>query len=162
MANPEIATARSNGESATPPAQFTAGAPAQPSKCPTDSTTWRQMDRSGVQGQKGRAVTISFHRSIVRLLLAALNSRWLNPTPCEYGFIGNVEAFSLSNLESEEKQRPGITVKTIIAEARTFKSCALGKSGLLVIDGGEAREATVWDLHELRQSMRGPEDAPIA
>jgi len=85
----------------------------------------------------------------IKLLLRALNSRWLNHSPCEYGFIGNVDAFSYSNLASEEKQRPGITVRQILKEADCFRSCPIQKSGLTVIEGEEMRDATVWDIHDL-------------
>jgi hypothetical protein len=92
---------------------------------------------------------------IVRLLLAALNSRWLNPSPCRYGYIGNVDAFELDHLRSEESQRPGITVATIIREAETFSSCGL-KNGLTVIEDGVPRQATVWDLRDLERSLKPP------
>lgn len=90
---------------------------------------------------------------IIRCLLGLLNSRFLNGTPCRYGFIGNVDAFSYEHLQSEERQRPGIDVKTILSEADRFKSCPLNTAVLTVIDGKESREATAWDLHELRTSL---------
>lgn len=93
-------------------------------------------------------------RKIITLLLAALNSRWLNQTPCEFGFIGNVDAFSLANLESEEKQQPGITIKTILEDAARFRSCPMSHHGVTVIEGDETRKATAMDLHELRQSLK--------
>lgn len=92
-------------------------------------------------------------RFLRKVLLAALNSRFLNQTPCEYGFIGNVDAFSYSNLEFEDRQRPGITVRTILEEADRFRSCPLGK-GLTVLESdGTSHEATVWDVHELHQAF---------
>jgi len=39
-------------------------------------------------------------RAIVQLLLAILNSRWLNASPCKYEFVGNIDAFSRSDIES--------------------------------------------------------------
>ena len=87
---------------------------------------------------------------LVRTLLRLLNSRFINQTPCRYGFIGNIDAFDYDHLVSEEKQRPGITVKTIIQEADTFRSCPINTKGLTVIDAGVMREANVWDLHDLR------------
>jgi len=83
-------------------------------------------------------------------MLAALNSRWLNSSPCQYGFIGNVDAFSLDHLRSEESQRPGITVATIIREAEEFKSCPLRKDGATVLEDGVSRQANIWDLNDLR------------
>ena len=91
---------------------------------------------------------------IVNFMLRLLNSRFLNATPCKYGFIGNVDAFSYENLESEARQRPGITVEVILAEADRFRSCPM-IDALTVIDGGDFRPATCWDLHELRQLLRG-------
>jgi hypothetical protein len=89
-------------------------------------------------------------KKVVNLLLWILNGRLLNNSPCRYGFIGNVDAFDRSYLESEERQRPGITVAQIIAESKQFESCPLD-IGLAVIENGEIREGTVWDVHELRQ-----------
>lgn len=86
---------------------------------------------------------------ITRLLLAALNSRWLNPSPCKYGFIGNVDAFDIGNLRSEVSQRPGLTIAQLIIEAEQFKCCPMRPDGLTVIEGGTPREATIWDEHEL-------------
>ncbi len=92
---------------------------------------------------------------IIRALLRILNSRWLNQTPCEYGFIGNVEAFSIGHLRSEEKARPGITVAQIIREADAFRCCPLRKDGGVTVlqDGEEPRDATIWDLHDLRTAL---------
>ena len=95
-------------------------------------------------------------RFAVKLMLGILNSRWMNNSPCKYGFIGNVDAFDYSHLVSEEKQRPGITVKNIINEADRFRSCPLSPTGLTVIDGDETREVTIWDLNDLR-NMREAE-----
>lgn len=96
---------------------------------------------------------------IIKILLATLNSRWLNPSPCRYGFIGNVDAFEYSHLASEESQRPGVTVKTILEEADRFKSCPVSKNGgLQVIEPDGYREADVFDLRDLRESFTRPED----
>ena len=92
-------------------------------------------------------------KRIVRLLLAVLNSRWLNHSPCKYGFIGNIDAFSLENLESEERMRPGITVATVLEEAARWRSCLMRKHCLTVMDGAETREATPGDIYELRRSL---------
>jgi hypothetical protein len=90
---------------------------------------------------------------IIKILLAVLNSRFLNGSPCKYGFIGNLDAFSYSHLQSEEQQRPGITVKTILDEADMFRSCPMRKSGLTVIEDGQSREGTIWDVHELQKQF---------
>ncbi len=90
---------------------------------------------------------------VIAALLRILNSRWLNQSPCRYGFIGNLDSFSYDNLVSEEKQRPGITVKAILEEADRFRSCPINRNGVTVMDGDTVREATVWDLHEMRQSF---------
>ena len=90
---------------------------------------------------------------IIRLLLRVLNSRWLNQSPCKYGYINNVEAFSYSNLRSELKSRPDLMVAQVLAEADAFKCCPLKTNGLTVIEDGVAREGTIWDVHELRQEF---------
>lgn len=97
-------------------------------------------------------------KTLTRMLLSALNSRWLNNSPCRYGFIGNVDAFSIENLRSEEKQRPGITVKTILYEAEMFAACPLDKGELMVIEDGKYRGSTVWDLHQLRNEFSSSEE----
>lgn len=90
--------------------------------------------------------------AIIRILLRILNYRWLNQSPCEYGYIGNVDAFTIGHLRSEEKQRPGITVAQIIREAEAFKSCPMRTDGGVTVlqDGEESHDATIWDLNDLR------------
>ena len=94
---------------------------------------------------KGRMKSI-----LIRTLLHVMNCHFLNSSPCRYGFIGNVDAFSYENLASEEKQRPGITVKEVLAEADRFRSCPIGKGVTVIQAGLDPREADSWDLHELR------------
>ena len=94
---------------------------------------------------------------LVRAMLAVLNSRWVNQSPCKYGFIGNVDAFEYSHLVSEEKMRPGITVKMILEEADRFRSCPVGKS-LTVIEPDGYREANAFDLRDLRESFARKDD----
>lgn len=95
---------------------------------------------------------------IVKILLAILNSRFVNRTPCEYGHVNNIEAFSYENLRYEVKARPDITVKQILEEADRWKSCPMSKNGLTVIEAdGSTHEASVWDRHELNLSLR-PKD----
>jgi hypothetical protein len=91
---------------------------------------------------------------IVGLLLRALNSRVLNQSPCEYGYINGIEAMSYQELVNEEKQQPGITVREVIECIDRFKACPIRKDGFTVIEGdGETREGTIWDVHELRQAL---------
>lgn len=89
----------------------------------------------------------------VRICLAILNSRWLNHSPCRYGFIGNVDAFDIGNLRSEVKQRPDLTVAKLIEEAERFATCPIGKGVTVLEDGCAPREANCWDIHELKQAL---------
>ena len=87
---------------------------------------------------------------IVGFFLWVLNSRFLNVTPCKYGFIGNIDAFSYETLASEERQRPGITVRTILSEADSFRLCPV-RPGLTVIESdGTIRDADFWDHNEIK------------
>ncbi len=92
---------------------------------------------------------------IVQALLKVLNSRFLNSSPCRYGFIGTVDAFSYENLASEVEQRPGVTVNTILFEADRFRSCPMRKDGgLTVLEAdGTSREATAFDMRDLRNAL---------
>jgi hypothetical protein len=92
--------------------------------------------------------------AICNILLALLNSRWLNSTPCRYEFCGNLDAFSRESLESEDRQQPNITVREVLAAADAFKSCPLNtESGLSVYEDGRWREGNLWDMHALRQDL---------
>ncbi len=93
-------------------------------------------------------------KSVVCLLLWLLNSRWLNPSPCSYGFIGNVEAFSIEHLRCEESQRSGITVATIIREAEEFRACPICASGFTVLENGVPRQGNVRDIEDLRRALQ--------
>lgn len=97
---------------------------------------------------------------LIKLLLAVLNSRFLNQSPCEYGYINNLEACSYENLKSEVKQRPDLTVAKVLAETDAFKSCPIYKTGLTVIEDGVSREGTIWDVNDLRQSLSNKEPRP--
>lgn len=90
---------------------------------------------------------------VIRCLLAILNSRLINRTPCKYGFIGNVNAFSIENLRAEVSARPDLTVAQLLGEAEAFASCRIDPEGLTVIEAGVAREATCWDVHQLRLAL---------
>lgn len=94
-----------------------------------------------------------WRKYVVNFLLWILNSEIINQSPCQYGYINGIDAISLEELHNEEKQRPGVTVKECIASMEAFKFCKLSQSGLMVIENGEAREGTIWDVHELRQSL---------
>ena len=52
---------------------------------------------------------MTLRKLLTRILLAALNSRWLNSTPCRYGFIVNADAFDLENLRAEARSRPELS-----------------------------------------------------
>ena len=101
---------------------------------------------------------MNVRKPLIKSLLAILNCRWLNPSPCRYGFIGNVDAFEYSYLASEEKQRPGVNVRTILEETDRFKACQINERGLAVIESdGSHHEATVFDMRDLRESF-SPKD----
>jgi hypothetical protein len=87
---------------------------------------------------------------ITRILLAALNSRWLNSTPCRYGFIGNLDAFDLEHLRSEARSRPDLTLRGFIAQAERFANSPLAPT----LAVGSVCEADAWDYHDLRLTMR--------
>jgi hypothetical protein len=101
-------------------------------------------------------------KRIAKALLRLLNCRWLNGSPCKYGFIGNVDAFSYENLKSELVQRPDLTVRTLLEQADRFRACLRAcreDGGLVVLEpDGTHHDATVWDLHDLRQSLTPPKD----
>lgn len=91
---------------------------------------------------------------MVRLLLRLLNTDFLNHSPCRYGWINNIDAFSYETLVYEEAMRPGITVRTVIEEADRWKTCPINKNGLTVLESdGTSHGATVWDRHELNIAM---------
>ncbi len=110
------------------------------------------MNRTTIQGDAASSM-LNVRKHVIRFLLAALNSRWLNRSPCRYGFIGNVDAFDISNLRSEVGQRADLTVAKLIEEAERFASCPVGKGLTVIEDGCEPREATIWDAHELKQAL---------
>ena len=96
---------------------------------------------------------------IIKVLLWILNSRFLNGSPCQYGFIGNLDAFSYENLASEEKQCPGVTVKAVLENADRFKSCSIAthEAGVTVIDyDGSTRSANAWDMRDLEELSKEP------
>lgn len=86
-------------------------------------------------------------------LLGALNSRVLNGTPARYGLINGLEAVSYEELQNEERQKPGITVREVLTVIDSFRSCPVSGTYFSVIEGGNVREGNIWDLHELLQSL---------
>lgn len=100
---------------------------------------------------------MKYKKVICDTLLAILNSSLLNGTPCCYEFCGNIDTFSRENLESEDVQQPGITVREVLSSADSFKLCPLRTdSGLAVLEDGKWREGNLWDVHALNQSMAKP------
>ena len=71
---------------------------------------------------------------VVNFLLAILNSRWLNPSPCRYEFVGNVDAFSRSDIESSLRQQPDMTLQQYIDAANRFKACPISRIGITAIE----------------------------
>lgn len=53
---------------------------------------------------------------IIKVLLAILNYSWLNQTPCKYEFVGNIDNFSRSFLQSYVQQNPHLLVRELIME----------------------------------------------
>jgi hypothetical protein len=72
---------------------------------------------------------------VIKALLAILNSRWLNQSPCEYGFVGNIDNFSRSDIESSLKQEPDMTLRQYLDIADRFKACPISRVGITVIEG---------------------------
>jgi hypothetical protein len=70
----------------------------------------------------------------VKCLLALLNSSFLNPTPCKYEFVGNVDAFSRADIEGTLKDAPTITLREYLDMADRFKTCPISKTGVTVIE----------------------------
>src|ERR1700680_4010863 len=70
----------------------------------------------------------------VKLLLAVLNSRWLNQSPCRYDFVGNVDNFSRSDIEYSLKDAPSMTLREYLDIADRFKACPISRAGITVIE----------------------------
>ncbi len=100
---------------------------------------------------------MTLRKLLTRILLAALNSRWLNSTPCRCGFIGNVDAFDMENLRAEARSRPELSLREFIAEAERFARCPLEPTLVVMENDGTVRKADVWDYHDLRLTVRDPE-----
>lgn len=94
-------------------------------------------------------------RICTKALLGLLNSRFLNHSPCRYGYIGNIDAFEYQHLRSSEAQQQGISLKEFLDAVDRWNACPLHrKDGLTVIEAdGSTHEATVWDRHELNLAL---------
>ena len=70
----------------------------------------------------------------IRVLLAILNSRWLNQTPCRYDFVGNVDNFSRSDIESTLRAEPDMLLCRYLEMADRFKACPISRVGVTAIE----------------------------
>ena len=77
---------------------------------------------------------MKIQKMIVHSLLNVLNSRFLNQTPCHYEFVGNVDAFSRSDIEATLRSDPQMTLQEYIDLANRFKSCPISRIGVSVIE----------------------------
>jgi hypothetical protein len=85
---------------------------------------------------------------IRKAFLKALNSRFLNNTPCEYGFINGLEAVSYRELKNEVIQNPHILVRDLIRSIDQFKSCPLYPH---VHENGTTRPIDNVDIEDLKR-----------
>lgn len=93
-------------------------------------------------------------KSFTKVLLRMLNSRWLNGSPCEYGFINNLDCFSTEFLKGYLKYEPDLSLKDVLGRATLSKGCwQKSTDGLKVIEGGEVRDADSYDVLELKRAL---------
>ena len=93
-------------------------------------------------------------KHLPRLLLAILNSRYINDSPCEYGWINGLDAISYNELKNEIKINPDATVQDVIDAIDRFNTCPIYNNRTIVLlDNGESRDATIWDVQELRNAL---------
>jgi hypothetical protein len=71
---------------------------------------------------------------IVRFLLSLLNTEFLNSTPCRYDFVGNVDNFSRSDIESTLRVEPDMTLRRYLDIADRFKACPISRVGVTAIE----------------------------
>jgi hypothetical protein len=71
---------------------------------------------------------------IVRRLLRLLNTQLLNPTPCRYDFVGNIDNFSREDIESSLRQSPAMTLQEYLDIANRFKACPVSRVGVTAIE----------------------------
>jgi hypothetical protein len=92
----------------------------------------------GVTGEKrkekGEKKMLKTRKAVVRALLAILNSEWLNPTPCKYEFVGNVDAFSREDIEATLRHEPEMSLRAYLDLADRFKACPVSRVGVSVIE----------------------------
>lgn len=83
---------------------------------------------------------------LVRLLLHILNSSWLNHSPCQYKYVGNINAFDRSFLESEVKMNPDLS-----------ETCPHYSDGIAALEDGKWRKGDIWDVKELKDAFSKPQ-----
>lgn len=71
---------------------------------------------------------------IVRILLRLLNTQFLNPTPCRYDFVGNVDNFSREDIAGTLKGDPEMSLRRYLDMADQFKACPSSRVGVSVIE----------------------------
>ena len=71
---------------------------------------------------------------LIKCFLSMLNGRFLNHTPCKYEFVGNLDAFSRSDIESTLRSDPDMTLQEYIDCANRFKACPISRTGVSVIE----------------------------
>ena len=89
---------------------------------------------------------------INKILLALLNSRLLNDTPCKYALLNNLEAFSYESLSEEVHQQQDITVKELLEISDKFKKCLDSKQNC-VIEGDNIRPMNDEDIKDIQSSL---------
>ena len=82
-----------------------------------------------------------------KILLKLLN--WTNKTPAKYGFVNNVENFSLEFLESSARQEPDITLSEFMKEMKAFAQCKEG-----ILENGICRPWTEQDIKDLQDDFQ--------
>lgn len=71
---------------------------------------------------------------LVRFLLRLLNAHFLNPTPCRYAFVGNLDNFSRHDIESTLKVEPEMSLRRYLEIADRFKACPISRVGVTAIE----------------------------
>jgi hypothetical protein len=83
---------------------------------------------------RGEERTGGVRKIAIRVLLAILNSRWLNQTPCRYDFVGNVDNFSREDIESTLRMDPEMSLAYYLELANRFKACPISRVGVTAIE----------------------------
>lgn len=71
---------------------------------------------------------------IVKILLWILNSSFLNPTPCSYAFVGNIDNFSRDDIESNLQMEPEMSLRGYLDIADRFKASPISRIGITAIE----------------------------